>query len=143
MPLKLMLLNLLFRLKSHIILFSVLTLNFLTLIFVATMMKQNQDIATRPDFNFSAKKWMSSFSRVLNDKKLNEIVLPGTHDSGTYPITKESKRTDLFLNLGPLNSFVAKIGYKWAKTQDLSIREQLMSGIRYLVQDVRLILDTF
>ena len=133
-----MLSKLLLRLKSHFVFFCILAFNCLTLIAFASVMKQNHDIAS-PDVNFSAANWMSSFSKVLKDKKLNEIVLPGSHDSGTYPITEESKRTDLFLNLGPLNSFVAKIGYRWAKTQDLSISEQLLSGIRYL--DFRVFCD--
>ena len=130
--------NLLLRLRSHFVFFCILAFNILALIALASMMKQNQGNAS-PDLNFSAANWMSSFSEVLKDKRLNEIVLPGTHDSGTYPITEESKRSDIFLNLGPLNSFIAKIGYRWAKTQDLSIREQLLSGIRYL--DFRVFCD--
>ena len=47
-------------------------------------------------------------------KKLTELSLPGTHDSGTYP----------------------GVGGEIAQTQTMTIREQLDSGIRYL--DIRL-----
>jgi len=64
-------------------------------------------------FNLSENddKWMSKLDLNL---KLNEINIPGTHDSGTY--------------------------WTWpshvAQTQNLDIHEQLLNGIRYL--DIRL-----
>ncbi|KLT69167.1 phosphatidylinositol-specific phospholipase C domain-containing protein [Flavobacterium sp. ABG] len=61
------------------------------------------------DFN---KKWM----RYIPDhKKLNDLTIPGTHDSGTYPAYASSFLT---------------------KCQSMSITEQLNTGIRFL--DMRL-----
>lgn len=56
-------------------------------------------------------QWMLTIGAA---KKLTELSLPGTHDSGTYP----------------------GVGGDIAQTQTMTIREQLDSGIRYL--DIRL-----
>jgi len=65
--------------------------------------------------NYDAK-WMSLLDRKL---KINEINIPGTHDSGTYN--------------------VAIVKSPIAQTQYLNIKEQLENGIKYL--DIRLSLD--
>jgi hypothetical protein len=57
--------------------------------------------------------WMADNWDFIKDKKLAEIVIPGTHDSGTYQMGWGS-------------------GVNTAKTQNVSIGEQLMDGIRYL-----------
>jgi hypothetical protein len=62
------------------------------------------------------RNWMS----LLDDNlRLNEVSIPGTHDSGTH--------------------YVAFIKSIHAKTQSLNIKEQLENGIRYL--DIRLSID--
>lgn len=57
--------------------------------------------------------WMADNWEFIKDKKLAEIVIPGTHDSGTYQMGWGS-------------------GVNTAKTQNVSIGEQLKDGIRYL-----------
>ena len=37
------------------------------------------------------ENWMGDLKDDIWNKKLNEIVIPGTHDSGTYCINKKSK----------------------------------------------------
>ena len=37
------------------------------------------------------ENWMGDMKDCIWNKKLNEIVIPGTHDSGTYCINKKSK----------------------------------------------------
>ena len=60
-------------------------------------------------------RWMEELP---DDSDFSTILYPGTHDSGTY-------------NLTPSNN-----DFSWAsKCQDLSIREQLAIGIRYV--DIR------
>lgn len=56
-------------------------------------------------------------SQLDDNKRLSEMTIPGTHDSGTYT-----------LGDGPVDSA--------AKCQTQSIAEQLNNGIRYL--DIRL-----
>lgn len=57
--------------------------------------------------------WMSDIWSSIKNKKLAEIIIPGTHDSGTYRLGWGS-------------------GVNSAKTQNVSIGEQLKDGIRYL-----------
>ena len=37
------------------------------------------------------ENWMGDLKDDIWNKKLSEIVIPGTHDSGTYCINKKSK----------------------------------------------------
>jgi len=73
-----------------------------------------------PSIN-SDNSWMSNISK---DTRINQINIPGTHDSGTYAV---------HYNSVPAQYEIRK---HWAKTQDLDIYEQLLYGIRYL--DIRL-----
>jgi hypothetical protein len=60
--------------------------------------------------------WMSDYWVHIKDKKLSEIAIPGSHDSGTYKLGWGS-------------------GINTAKTQNVSLGQQLKDGIRYL--DIR------
>lgn len=63
-------------------------------------------------------------------------VCPGTHNSFTYSISQSSALFsdtpgyEFFSNLPSI--FGGMIVHNWAVTQDLSIRDQLEAGIRYL-----------
>lgn len=59
--------------------------------------------------------WMGALQISKPDITLNQVVMPGSHDAGMY-ITKD-------YNLGG--------GKEWAKTQHLSMLEQLRAGSRY------------
>ncbi|KAL5268089.1 hypothetical protein ACHWQZ_G002070 [Mnemiopsis leidyi] len=85
------------------------------------------------------ENWMECLKDELCDRKLSEIVIPGTHDSGSYCITRKSKRTELLPNLYCLNSLVDVVGAVWSRTQDFSIADQLCFGVRYI--DLRVFLD--
>lgn len=60
------------------------------------------------------EKWMESLYPVIQNRRLNEIVIPGTHDSGCYQFESVA-----------------------IKTQDKSIFRQLQAGVRYF--DLRFI----
>ncbi|KAG4106313.1 PLC-like phosphodiesterase [Neocallimastix lanati (nom. inval.)] len=80
-------------------------------------------------FNHDAD-WM----RYIDDNtKINEINIPGTHDTGTYNIDHYIYNSNF-----PFLTTVLPDNIKdlTGKTQDLNIEEQLESGIRYL--DIRL-----
>jgi len=62
------------------------------------------------------KSWMKIFSPAIGHMKVRDLCIPGTHDSGTY-------------------SMELKIADPWAKTQNLTIKEQLEAGVRCI--DVR------
>ena len=97
-------------------------------------------------------KWMEELAPGLENQKLNEIVLPGTHDSGTYNITESSELANDG-NTNPcalpiikriINAFdsipiftgafpsCGQTQAGWSKTQTRNIRQQLDDGIRYI-----------
>ena len=59
------------------------------------------------------KSWMWQYQRFIGHKKFTDLILPGTHDSGTYDM-------------------VTVVGRGWTKCQNLCIREQLEAGARVL-----------
>ena len=93
----------------------------------------------------SLQNWMEHHQNELAQKKLKEIILPGSHDSGAYVFTKESKLVELpgWLNK-PVGTFiwsgVVSTIKRWCKTQKLNIHQQLQCGIRYF--DLRVSQDT-
>lgn len=72
----------------------------------------------------SSTTWMEN--EIDRSIALNELTIPGSHDSLTFHWDKK------------FNPFEITVSY-WAKTQSLSIYEQLLAGTRYF--DVRIILD--
>lgn len=54
--------------------------------------------------------WLGIYGRCLAAQKLSKLTIPGTHDSGSYGISKPNKFT---------------------KTQDLDFNGQLSAGVRY------------
>lgn len=72
----------------------------------------------------SNEHWMKDHWEFIKEKKLSEIVIPGTHDSGTYQI----------YGLVIADTPIAK---NTAKTQTNSIGTQLKDGIRYFDLRVR------
>ncbi len=107
-----------------------------------TQIREDEPVA---DASVSTVAWISRHYEFLKDKPLNQLVLPGSHDSGTHnldgtwhrgvndpfaPDTDDLKRGLSFLGAG----------YdKWAKAQERSIYQQLEDGIRYL--DIRVCVD--
>jgi len=84
--------------------------------------------------------WMSSLS---DDLTINQINIPGTHDSGTYDIGMLGGTASLRYGYSAANFILqtiklieSSVRQIAGQTQDLSIKEQLESGIRYF--DVRL-----
>ena len=78
--------------------------------------------------------WMGQIYSVIKDRPINKLMIPGSHDSGTYDLgTKISPDSTLpsIISGAQINSL--------ARTQYYSISEQLDRGIRYL--DIRLCSD--
>jgi len=99
--------------------------------------------------------WMRDHRIAIENRPLNMVALPGTHDSGTAAITWHSpvmKEQDLpdALNYRWFAGFLGVAGIaaascggvvmaNWGKAQSLSIEKQLQAGIRYL--DIRVAKD--
>ncbi|OUM57092.1 hypothetical protein PIROE2DRAFT_65196 [Piromyces sp. E2] len=62
-------------------------------------------------------------SKISDDIQINQINFPGTHDSGTYAI-------------GDTGFNIFNIRILYGRTQEVSIYEQMMNGIRYF--DIRI-----
>lgn len=101
---------------------------------VTTPSRAVSDIAT--------SKWVEQVFAPNSDFKLTEIVIPGTHDSGTYDIDCFSKAergaSGILVTLSQLDDFLGYIGLdsgcfvsEWARTHDRNFYRQLEDGIRY------------
>jgi len=99
--------------------------------------------------------WMADNAVTIQDKALRSLVIPGTHDTGTYAITNESawahdgnpnhaKQAIELLNkklgkysklLKPFEPIIYKqaVNFQsgWSKSQNLDMEGQLKGGIRY------------
>ena len=82
--------------------------------------------------------WMGDIAASISHRRLRDVVLPGSHDCGTYGITPDSPYTpDAPLDAGEIGKGVV---ISWSVTQQLSIAAQLDAGIRYF--DLRVNYDT-
>lgn len=84
--------------------------------------------------------WMAEMGPKMVAAKVGEVVWPGTHDSGAYCEEFDFNKVvddhwlryvgvHLLRCLGPRNRQFAS---DWARTQSLSIRQQLEHGVRYI-----------
>ena len=95
-----------------------------------------------------AATWMADMASIIGTRSLKDVVIPGTHDSGTYAITATSgiapeqdipQWVNAIYALGLPGVVVGKVIANWAQTQPLDIAGQLAAGIRYF--DIRVVLS--
>jgi hypothetical protein len=73
--------------------------------------------------------WMSEIYANNPNKPLRQIIIPGTHDTGTDRMTSSSQLSstmDGIVKIAPRGALVT-----WSKTQDRTMHQQLNDGIRY------------
>lgn len=73
--------------------------------------------------------WMHEIYANKPEQPLRQIIIPGTHDTGTDQMTSSSKAASALegiMKIAPKGAVVA-----WSKTQDRPMRQQLNDGIRY------------
>lgn len=76
--------------------------------------------------------WMEQMGDRVSRKPLNTLVLPGTHDSGSYAITTKSQPTPLASDsLKAAAALQLPAVEAWAKSQSFGLAEQFKRGIRY------------
>jgi hypothetical protein len=102
---------------------------------------ESQDYLTISITDKNIDKWMSSLANRIADKPINQIFMPGTHDSGTYKITPASPvtadaATSIAIAQNYGGQFTQGFDAGWAKTQYNTVLNQLNNGIRYF--DLRL-----
>jgi hypothetical protein len=86
----------------------------------------------------SGASWMVDMSKDLAEKPLNQVILPGSHDSATYKLESTfAKGQELSAKLNKLKKIavgyaLTSIAKSWGTAQDRTIYQQLNDGIRYL-----------
>lgn len=80
-------------------------------------------------------RWMGQIRDVIGDRPLNKIVMPGSHDAGSWSITDKTGVCDTASQAGMARDH-PQIAATISVTQKTPVKEQLDSGSRYL--DLRL-----
>ncbi|XP_049575158.1 PI-PLC X domain-containing protein 1 isoform X1 [Syngnathus scovelli] len=82
--------------------------------------------------------WMSHMPPALQDIPLNLLAIPGSHNAITYNLDKQGKsavdpsQPDLLKKADKYTSgLIRPLMHKWCETQNLTVTQQLNSGIRY------------
>jgi len=93
--------------------------------------------------------WMEAIGAIIKDMQVKDMLIPGTHDSGSYGINANSAfspETDLpewvkkiRNSINPLYLTMGEVVASWAKAQGQTALAQLIGGVRYL--DLRLSLN--
>jgi hypothetical protein len=90
------------------------------------------------------EKWMEKCSDKIGSKRLNELILPGTHNSGTHTLERTSEYSldapPFLLNSTVLGSISKGIVSNLSVCQTNSVDKQLRDGIRYI--DLRVSADS-
>ncbi|AQR64020.1 hypothetical protein BXU06_02300 [Aquaspirillum sp. LM1] len=90
--------------------------------------------------------WMGELATVIGNTPLKELVLPGTHDSGSYACSATStlapkqdipEWVNAIYGIPLVGLGVMDVIARWAKAQGKNIAGQLAGGIRYL--DLRVV----
>lgn len=77
---------------------------------------------------YNTPTWMHDLYKNSPAVRLNQIVIPGSHDSATDQMNKHSP----YAKFNKLHRVSQQLVCLWAKTQHQPIHAQLMDGIRYL-----------
>lgn len=82
--------------------------------------------------SYNQATWMTDLWLIIYKIPLRKLVIPGTHDSGTAPISEENA---VVANDKGIPHFLSKIAPRmlvaWSKTQNLTVEEQLKIGVRF------------
>lgn len=86
----------------------------------------------------SPSTWIGDSMSVLGDKTLKQVLLTGTHDSGSFYLTNnlmvgaaDPKLEELIEIAEKLNVPIEDIITPWGRSQDQTFYEQMSGGIRY------------
>jgi hypothetical protein len=86
---------------------------------------------------WDGKSWMTDCWNAICERSITDIVLPGSHDSGTARLTREIANDDGGEKIRKLRRIFGtpitnSIAAKWSQCQPLTIAQQLELGVRYL-----------
>ncbi|RWS07930.1 PI-PLC X domain-containing protein 3-like protein [Dinothrombium tinctorium] len=89
------------------------------------------------NYEISLSDWISNLPERLHAAPLSWLTIPGSHDSGSYGLKtkhgiapdKPGLQKSLLVKI--FSFIVLPIIKRWTKTQNLTITDQLLNGIRY------------
>ena len=89
----------------------------------------------RNSMDIDRSRWMEQIWNKIKDKTMFDIVIPGTHDSGSYSCSFQNGVAPFSPNIIKkkiLRPCIKKEALKWTKTQKNNLFVQLQYGARYL-----------
>lgn len=102
-----------------------LTTSLLALLSISPALQGEGETTPKP----APEGWVSELYAALPKTRLVDLILPGTHDSGSYGITASSSPAP---GAPAVYAEIADIASAWSKTQDQTLEQQLQGGVRYL-----------
>lgn len=102
-----------------------LSTSLVTLLSFSPALQAGEDDSKQP----ALTGWVSELYSNHPQTRLVDLVLPGTHDSGSYAITSSSPPAP---GAPEVYSKFSRVTAAWAKTQDKTLEQQLNDGVRYL-----------
>ena len=97
--------------------------------------KRDKTYFERIDPTLHLFQWMKEYWEIIKDKTIFDIVLPGTHDSGSYSCSFDNGISPIAPNIIKkkcLQRFFKKDIIGWTKTQNDNLLIQMVGGARYL-----------
>lgn len=86
-------------------------------------------------FSEDLSSWMSCMPEELRRLPIIHLAIPGSHDSGTWPINEHSDWApdldSILKKLKWLGIIVKWVTSRWSKAQDFNVLQQLEAGVRY------------
>ncbi len=82
--------------------------------------------------DFNPQTWIGDFYD--SETPMNEAIFPGSHNSASYAVTAESKKSHTLAKVlaVPPSIVPSSLIEPWSKTQEKNISQSLKDGIRYL-----------
>ncbi|RXG51417.1 PI-PLC X domain-containing protein 3 [Armadillidium vulgare] len=100
--------------------------------------KRKTDDPQYEDLLKDLESWMTNLPLSLRNIPLHHLYIPGSHDSFSYDLQKNAVGPDapFYVScLSPIPCYIKNVFLRWFTTQNTSVYEQLMHGIRYF--DIR------
>ncbi|ELU00255.1 hypothetical protein CAPTEDRAFT_217638 [Capitella teleta] len=87
--------------------------------------------AEGPEIVNEKANWMGLSRNEIGDRRIGDLFIPGTHDSGTVGVDESSYLVDRNALFILAQQFEPMIIANWSKTQDSSLGEQCEAGFRF------------
>jgi len=102
---------------------------------VSFQSKQSPPVSESGGGGGGLQDWMKNLPDQVKSLPLSQLAIPGSHDSAAYYLDKKMPlhpyHHNLFVRTITSLPFARGFAHKWAITQNLTVKRQLESGIRY------------